>query len=286
MLPSNKRRKHRFGTKIFMVAGITMLVFVPVAISRSQRDTVPNRAAIGELSASTEAKAVAGENIQSKSLRQFSGKQFQELYESLAMPNTEHLHAEPIITGNEQADQRIQQIAENRGYTLRSVPVLPIMKTNTPGLSDDDLLQPKAYDDWRKLEKAAQKANIPLKFNSGYRSVEWQRRYFLQQLSARGATIPAIARGHADRIIESVLEVVAPPGYSRHHTGYAIDLICDDGSGRPFEFTKCFTWLSANNYASAKKFGFIPSYPDKTDKQGPEPEPWEYVWVGTDATYQ
>jgi len=32
-----------------------------------------------------------------------------------------------------------------------------------------------------------------------------------------------------------------------------------------------------------KRFGFIPSYPENSGKQGPEPEPWEYVWVGEDV---
>src|SRR5690606_25521512 len=37
------------------------------------------------------------------------------------------------------------------------------------------------------------------------------------------------------------------------------------------------------NYANAKRFGFIPSYPPDGGKQGPEPEPWEFVWVGVEV---
>jgi LAS superfamily LD-carboxypeptidase LdcB len=71
------------------------------------------------------------------------------------------------------------------------------------------------------------------------------------------------------------------PGYSRHHTGYTIDLWCEDGSST-FLSSSCYKWISDNNYLKAKQSGWIPSYPAGTDDQGPEPEPWEYVWVGTE----
>ena len=38
----------------------------------------------------------------------------------------------------------------------------------------------------------------------------------------------------------------------------------------------------ADNFYNAKRFGFIPSYPDDLNAQGPNPEPWEFVWVGVD----
>jgi LAS superfamily LD-carboxypeptidase LdcB len=39
--------------------------------------------------------------------------------------------------------------------------------------------------------------------------------------------------------------------------------------------------MSKDNYLQAKKYGWIPSYPEGAQQQGPEPEAWEYVWVGT-----
>ncbi len=41
--------------------------------------------------------------------------------------------------------------------------------------------------------------------------------------------------------------------------------------------------MAADNYRVAKQFGFIPSYPSGAGAQGPEPEPWEYVYVGVKA---
>ncbi len=209
----------------------------------------------------------------------FAGEEFKNLYESVAYPNTQSLLTPPAITGNIAADNRIRTIASSRGYIVRSVPVAPIDKTNVPGLSGDDLLQPLAYSGWQELKKAADADNIPLKLNSGYRSVEMQRQLFLSRLRATGASNTQIANGQADNQIVAVLSQAAIPGYSRHHTGYTVDFVCGNGV-QTFETTTCFRWLHDNNYLNAKKYGWIPSYPDGANQQGPEPEPWEYVWVG------
>ena len=38
--------------------------------------------------------------------------------------------------------------------------------------------------------------------------------------------------------------------------------------------------MAANNFAEAKRHGFVPSYPAGAGPQGPRPEPWEFVYVG------
>lgn len=106
-----------------------------------------------------------------------------------------------------------------------------------------------------------------------------QRQLFLSRLRASGVSTAQIANGQADSQIVTVLSQAAIPGYSRHHTGYTVDFVCANGT-QTFETTTCFKWLSADNYLNAKKYGWIPSYPDGANQQGPEPEPWEYVWVG------
>lgn len=209
----------------------------------------------------------------------FTGDQFQRLYESLNFPNTQSITQAPTITGNKAADARIMTIAVSRGYGLRSVPVLPIVKTNEPRLQGDDLLQPKAYSGWLVLKDMAKKDGVPLALNSGYRSMENQRELFLARLRANGGDAARIAAGQADNAVVQTLLMTAPPGYSRHHTGYTIDLLCE-GASQAFEKTACFTWISANNYDKAKRAGWVPSYPEGAPSQGPEPESWEYVWVG------
>ncbi|MCZ6518642.1 MAG: hypothetical protein O6853_02485, partial [Actinobacteria bacterium] len=42
-----------------------------------------------------------------------------------------------------------------------------------------------------------------------------------------------------------------------------------------------YAWLSKDNFAIPKQNGLVPSYPDDIVGQGPKPEPWEFVWIGT-----
>lgn len=282
---AKKQKKHKKRVRILTAVGLLLLIIIPFSIKENTVDApAMQHASVDDKAATT--SSVAGAQSTGETLRNFTDAQFHELYEALALPNTELISVPPDITGNQAADARIRTLAEKRGYELRSIPVLPIIKTNVAGLDQDDLLQPKAFEAWLLLEKAAKKDGIALKLNSGYRSIDWQRRYFLAQLQARGAYFSSIANGQADSTLQAVMNVVAPPGYSRHHTGYTIDLICKDGSGRTFEFTSCFNWLSKDNYKVAKQNGWVPSYPDGADNQGPEPESWEYVWVGTETTYE
>jgi D-alanyl-D-alanine carboxypeptidase len=73
--------------------------------------------------------------------------------------------------------------------------------------------------------------------------------------------------------------VSAPPGYSEHHTGYAIDI--GDAAAPAtnlspkFEQTKAFKWLNAN----AARFSFEMSFP-KNNPQGVSYEPWHWRYVG------
>jgi uncharacterized protein with LGFP repeats len=76
---------------------------------------------------------------------------------------------------------------------------------------------------------------------------------------------------------------VAPPGFSKHQSGYTIDFRASGVGGGAFGSSRLGQWLAADNYAAAKRHGFIPSYPSGAGAQGPEPEPWEYVWVGVPA---
>lgn len=215
-------------------------------------------------------------------IKKFAGNDFKNLIQSLAYPNTQLFTQPPVITGDIQADNRIRKLAEARGYEMTSLPVMSIVRTDQAIYGENDLLQPLANEAWLAIKEAADENSIPLTILAGYRSAESQRELFLERLFAKGISVKQIADGKADAAVKSTLEMTAVPGYSRHHTGYTVDFRCEDGSPN-FGSSKCFTWLNANNYEQAKEFGWIPSYPAESDEQGPEPEPWEYVWVGHEA---
>ena len=216
----------------------------------------------------------------------FNGEEFKQLWETTAKPDTNSIGA-TTITGDVAADRRIIEIAEGRGYA-RQVQAA----TDKLVALENELVLPPVREAYNQLRAAAEQDGVNLGVVSGFRSPDTQRDIFLARLNAasiaqRGVetNAGAIARGEFDDVIDSVLVTSSIPGYSRHHTGLALDLQ-DNNSAESFTLfkdTAAFDWISANNYANAKKFGFIPSYPEGASKQGPEPEAWEYVWVGTDA---
>jgi LAS superfamily LD-carboxypeptidase LdcB len=108
----------------------------------------------------------------------------------------------------------------------------------------------------------------------------------MERFRAAGLTPEQVAAGSVDQQVTDLLKITAIPGFSRHHTGYTVDISCESNKGVIFENTTCFRWLSQNNYQHAKESGWIPSYPPGAGDQGPNPEAWEYVWVGTPALYE
>lgn len=232
------------------------------------------------------ANTVVNQNLQTLpkkgTLKIFTGEQFRDTYDNFAYPNTSHINEDTPITGDVAADQRIKALAESRGYKRRSAPV-----TNTfIDVGKGYMLQQRAAQPWLDLQVAAKPAGINLGLTAAYRSADEQKQIFLQRLAAQNIQVATIASGAHDAQINQVLRTTAIPGYSRHHTGYTVDISCENQPRNAFENTVCFQWLSANNYENAKKHGWIPSYPEGAGQQGPDPESWEYVWVGADTVIE
>lgn len=207
----------------------------------------------------------------------FTPQEFSDLYNSFAYPNTQPIENDFSITENAQADKIIYDLAESLGYSVRSAPVTD----NFVNIGDNHVLQREAAESWNDLKNEVKKDGFKLSVSEGYRSAEDQNRIFIGRL---GKISPSkIIDGSSNDKIREILKTTAPAGYSRHHTGYTIDLVCDSDPAVLFENSKCFEWISDNNYINIKKFGWIPSYPEGIKNQGPEPESWEYVWVGLDA---
>jgi len=130
------------------------------------------------------------------------------------------------------------------------------------------------------MRSAAAKAGHSIRAQSGYRSISDQRSIFLRHLREQGSfSNDQIASGQADRAIDHVLQLHSIPGYSRHHSGYAMDL--SSGSDRVRAGTATEVWLRGDRFAHAMAYGFLPSYPPGGGNQGPVPEAWEYTYVST-----
>ncbi len=129
------------------------------------------------------------------------------------------------------------------------------------------LMRKVAAEKFLEMQAAARAAGIELVPISGFRSVEDQSHVFFDVKAERGQT-PATRA-----------EVSAPPGYSEHHTGYAVDL--GDGD-RPdlnlqteFDTSKAYQWMKEN----AVSYNFELSFP-KDNAQHVNYEPWHWRFVG------
>ena len=124
------------------------------------------------------------------------------------------------------------------------------------------------FDKFTEMKSKASKSGISLQLLSGFRSINLQRDIFYENKSIRKQT--AIERSR----------VSAPPGYSEHSTGYAIDV--GDGTYPnthfevEFEQTPAFKWMKKY----APKYHFVLSFP-KNNKQGISYEPWHWRFEGT-----
>ncbi|MEG3921598.1 M15 family metallopeptidase [Microcoleus sp. POL10_C6] len=128
-------------------------------------------------------------------------------------------------------------------------------------------LRSSAAAKYQEMVNAAAASGIYFAPISGFRSLQDQQHVFFD--------VKAERRQNASKRAE----VSAPPGYSEHHTGYAIDI--GDGTAPEhnlspsFENTEAFKWLEANAVA----FSFEMSFP-KNNRQGVSYEPWHWRFVG------
>jgi len=122
-------------------------------------------------------------------------------------------------------------------------------------------------DSLLKMRDEAKKEGIYLVFLSGYRSINLQNEIFYSLKSVRNQEAAERAR------------VSAPPGYSEHSTGFAIDI--GDATRREtdfeteFENTDAFKWLIKN----AAKFHFKISF--TKDNKYINYEPWHWRYEGS-----
>ena len=199
----------------------------------------------------------------------FDGDGFRRLFEEADLENLDSLSNQlPAITEDRQIDERMRQIAIERGYHRRPMPTDVSKLVLVEG--DRHRLQPKAAKAYLDLKDAAMAAGLRISLTSAYRDYDYQRPLFLRKL----------ASNYADDHVFECLKAVAIPGYSKHHTGYTVDLAEGEYILEKFTESESYKWLTADNFKNAKRHGWIPSYPPDAEKQGPDPEPWEFVYVG------
>jgi zinc D-Ala-D-Ala carboxypeptidase len=167
-------------------------------------------------------------------------------------------------------EERVEEALRDLGISLelvrkRNLPLcteaasLVVVEIDARGR--DLHLTPAAAQAWRAMKSAATVDGIALYLISAYRSFERQCEILREKL----------ARGQS---IAEILSVSAPPGYSEHHTGRALDIGAspDDVLEESFERSQAYAWLV--DHAAAH--GFHLSYP-RDNRYGYRYEPWHWL---------
>lgn len=130
------------------------------------------------------------------------------------------------------------------------------------------VMHKKCAKNFSEMQLAAKKDGINLQVVSAYRSIAAQKRTF-------GKYFIDKKQPTEEEVLDRV-KLSAPPGYSEHSTGLALDI----GSTKPsFANTKEYQWLEAH----AAEYGFEKSYP-KNNEQGVAFEPWHWRYVGDEES--
>lgn len=127
-------------------------------------------------------------------------------------------------------------------------------------------LRQSAATHYGEMVGAARADGVLLVPISGFRSERHQESLYTRQLGKTGT-------------VSTATLVSAPPGYSEHHTGYAVDIgdRTQPGTDTQFSFerTAAFRWLKTH----AGRYGFELSFPPDNAQQVSY-EPWHWRFIG------
>ncbi|HEY9696177.1 MAG TPA: M15 family metallopeptidase [Trichocoleus sp.] len=129
------------------------------------------------------------------------------------------------------------------------------------------LLRRSAASKFQAMMAAAKADGVTLVPLSGFRSIAEQEHVFFDLKAERGQDVNKRA------------SVSAPPGYSEHHTGYAVDIGDGERSSSDlqpsFDATPAYRWLKQN----AAFYSFELSF-SKDNPMNVSYEPWHWRFVG------
>jgi D-alanyl-D-alanine carboxypeptidase len=117
----------------------------------------------------------------------------------------------------------------------------------------------EAHPSLLKMLEQARLDGVDLKVESAYRSMHYQTRIFVRMLKK-------------GRTFDDIVRYVAPPGYSQHMLGTAMDFY---PSNWEFAETEHYVWLQENG----AKFGFEETY-SKNNRYRMPWEAWHWNYIG------
>lgn len=154
------------------------------------------------------------------------------------------------------------------GRLLGHFPYPEAAASSLVSIAPDQQLHRDAAEALGAMQRAAAADGVQLIVLSAFRSIGLQKQLFFDVKAERNQN--SLTRA----------QVSAPPGFSEHSTGYAVDL--GDG-GAPatnlstqFDQTAAFRWLATNG----ARFHFQLSFP-QGNPQGVSYEPWHWRYEGS-----
>ena len=162
---------------------------------------------------------------------------------------------------------KIQVKRNHEGRILGHLPYSEVLREKLVLIEPNIEVHIDMRDSLLKMREEAKKDGIYLVFLSGFRSINLQNDIFYSLKSIRNQEAAERAR------------VSAPPGYSEHSTGFAIDI--GDATQREtdfetdFEKTDTFKWLKKN----AARYHFKLSF--TKDNKYIDYEPWHWRYEGS-----
>jgi LAS superfamily LD-carboxypeptidase LdcB len=182
-----------------------------------------------------------------------------------ALPVTEENNQgqeEQVLTETVTIDSQEHTVPDSwQGYKIAAPPLSspPLVQVPPEFVKDNGqiFLLPEARDAFQEMAESAKEDGIAMVIDSGYRSAWYQKKIY-KRLMAKGKSFAEVAR------------YVAPPGYSEHMLGLAVDFV---PSNWRFADDPAYQWLKEHG----NTFGFNESYPEiSSDKRPWEPSHWRY----------
>jgi zinc D-Ala-D-Ala carboxypeptidase len=175
---------------------------------------------------------------------------------TIARPSSTASPSVPASTATPSPDQLLGH------YRYAEVP-----ESELESIGGDARMQKAAAAKFMAMSDAAQADGVSLVPLSAFRTIEEQNHLFFDVKAERGQTTNTRA------------DVSAPPGYSEHHTGYAVDIgdgnQSDTNVSQSFEQTAAFKWLEKNAAYYSFEMSFYKGNPEKVSY-----EPWHWRYVG------
>ena len=166
---------------------------------------------------------------------------------------------ETVIIGNERF-QVPEPWSGNRLFpTTRNLDELKKIPEDATYNNSELFILADAYEPLLNMLERARLDGVELIVESAYRSIHYQTRIFLRMLEQ-------------GRSFEDIIRYVAPPGYSQHMLGTAMDFF---PSNWEFAETEHYQWLQEN----APRFGFEETYSQYNRFRMPW-EAWHWNYVG------